>query len=97
MEAPLCGRQSRTTHVLPLDIAYEVMPPYSPRHCAAREFRVMLVLFCSSVMLQDAKSIPPREIAFYVFMGVSISKAVLSVSALLSRGSGKYTKYSACS
>eukprot|EP00903_Cladosiphon_okamuranus_P021649 g19903.t1 len=41
------------------------------------QFLVMLALFCSSLMLQDAKSIPPREVAFYVFMGGTLWREIL--------------------
>lgn len=40
-----------------------------PVPCAV--IRTMLILFCFSAKLKDNSSIPPTEIAFYVFMGVS--------------------------
>lgn len=52
--------------------------PLAPRDLVLRVFRVMLVLFCASATLQDANSIPPSEIVFYVFMGVS-PNAMLTV------------------
>lgn len=41
--------------------------------CAALDLRVMLVLFCMSLILKEPDSIPHIEIAFYVFMAVSLS------------------------
>lgn len=48
------------------------MESFTPCHLALLACcRVMLGLFCSSARLEDSYSIPPTEVAFYIFMLVS--------------------------
>lgn len=50
-------------------VAIESFTPYRLALLAC--CRVMLGLFCSSARLEDSYSIPPTEVAFYIFMLVS--------------------------